>query len=268
MSNLSSPVSIKGDLIRISPVRRFVIDLLHFAKKVPLLPMQRTMDLTRVIEARNTVDPHVSWVAIFIKAYGILASQFPELRRAYIPFPWPYFYQHPTSVASFSLERKVGEEYGIFFGKITGPESRSLEAIDSYVRLLRTADIDSVPSFVVASRISRVPNPLRRWIWWLGLSTDGGTRAHHFGTFGISVVASFGAASLTLLSPLTTTINYGVLQSDGHLDVRLMYDHRVMDGAFVARRMIDFEDILQTQIVEELQDIAARREFNRQAEAA
>lgn len=93
--------------------------------------------------------------------------------------------------------------------------------------------------------------PIRRLVWWLGLN-DGAAKAHFFGTFGISVVASHGAASLMLLSPLTTTINYGVLRPDGTLDVRLMYDHRVMDGAFVARCLVKLEGILRDEVAKEL----------------
>ena len=39
------------------------------------------------------------------------------------------------------------------------------------------------------------------------------------------------------LSVLTTTLNYGVIAADGTVDVRLIYDHRVMDGSSVARAL-------------------------------
>jgi hypothetical protein len=104
--------------------------------------------------------------------------------------------------------------------------------------------------------ISRLPLPLRRLIWWLGLYGDGALRGYFFGTFGISAVASQGAAALHVLSPLTTTINYGVLESDGSLEVRLVYDHRVLDGAPIARALVALEATLHGPIRAELLEIA------------
>jgi hypothetical protein len=93
------------------------------------------------------------------------------------------------------------------------------------------------------------------------LCTNGYRRANHFGTFGISVVAAFGAAGLHLLSPLTTTLNYGLFQPDGSIDVRLTYDHRVMDGAPVARALAELEDVLHSEILFELRELPPREEM-------
>ena len=60
------------------------------------------------------------------------------------------------------------------------------------------------------------------------------------------------------LSPLTALLNYGVMGPDGHLAVRIMYDHRVMDGATVARALGRMEEILNSIILEEVQSLAAR----------
>jgi hypothetical protein len=107
-----------------------------------------------------------------------------------------------------------------------------------------------------ALRISRLPRPLRRLVWAIGLYSDGACRGHFFGTFGISVVGSLGAAGLHILSPLTTTLNYGTFADDGGLDVRLTYDHRVLDGAPAARALADLEDVLHGDIRRELLRLA------------
>ena len=36
--------------------------------------------------------------------------------------------------------------------------------------------------------------------------------------------------------------------------VKLIYDHRVLDGAFVARRLRDIEDVLNGEVLRELLD--------------
>ncbi len=244
--------TIQGKWVGLSPQRRFVADLLHFAKRVPSVPSQRRMRLADVVAARNGHPRRIRWCAIFIKAYALVAATRPELRRSYLPLPWPHLYEHPINVASFSLERTYQGEEGVFFAQVPRPETLSLVELDHLVRRYKTAPVETVPSFARAMWLSRLPLPVRRGAWWLGLYSDGACRAHFFGTFGISVVASLGAAGLHLLSPLTTTINYGVFEADGSLDVRLAYDHRVLDGAPAARALAALEDALHTEILAEL----------------
>ena len=98
---------------------------------------------------------------------------------------------------------------------------------------------------------------MRRLAWWVGLNVSGRKRAHYFGTFGVSVYAGLGAASLHPLSPLTTTLNYGVIAADGTVDVRLIYDHRVLDGATVARALQDLERALTGEVLTELRYLRA-----------
>lgn len=248
---------IKGRWINLSPQRRFVCDLLHFSRAVPSVPTQRRMQLADLIEARGRRPDRISWCAIFIKAFGIVAAARPELRRAYLPLIWPHLYEHPINIASFSLERTYRGEPGVFFAKIERPEHASLEDLDAVIRQYKSAPVETVPSFVQALRISSLPRPLRRLVWAIGLYSDGACRGHFFGTFGISVVGSLGAAGLHILSPLTTTLNYGTFTADGSLDVRLTYDHRVLDGAPAARALAELEHVLHGEIYRELLDLAA-----------
>jgi len=45
--------------------------------------------------------------------------------------------------------------------------------------------------------------------------------------------------------------------ADGTLDARIMFDHRVMDGAVVARALGRFEEILNGPIAAELLSLGA-----------
>jgi hypothetical protein len=242
----------RGRQLGLSLPRKFVCDLLAFAKNVPSVPMQRRMKLGDLVAARNAGSPRISWCAIFLKAYSIVSEKRPELRRAYLPFPWPHLYEHPTNIASFSLEREYRGEEGVFLAQIPQPEQFSLVELDSLVRYYKSVPIEQVPAFQRALLLTRLPRPVRRFIWQLGLYVDGMYRAGFFGTFAVSVVASLGAAGLHLLSPLTTTLNYGTFEPDGSIDVRLTYDHRVVDGAYVARTMVALEEVLRGEILAEL----------------
>ena len=93
---------------------------------------------------------------------------------------------------------------------------------------------------------------IRRLAWSLSLKWSGEKRAKRLGTFGFSVYASLGASSLHPLSPLSYLLNYGVIDEHGRLTVRLIYDHRVVDGAVVARALATMESILTGPLLNEL----------------
>lgn len=245
-----------GRRLALSLPRRFITDLVHFAQKVPTVPVQRRMALPALVEARRLANPRPSWTALFVKAYALVARQRPELRRAFLSFPWPHLYEHGCSVASVAIERRMGDEDAVLFGKIRYPEERSLAELDALLQELREAPIERIAAFRRAIWLARWPLPIRRLLWWASLNLFGSKRAHYMGTFGISVYAALGAASLHPLSPLTSTLNYGVLDEDGSLDVRVIYDHRVMDGATVARTLADLEQALLGSVLMELRQMA------------
>jgi pyruvate/2-oxoglutarate dehydrogenase complex dihydrolipoamide acyltransferase (E2) component len=86
---------------------------------------------------------------------------------------------------------------------------------------------------------------------WTGLG-----RVRTLGTFAISATAGLGAAALTLVTPVTSTLVYDRLQPDGRMAVRLIFDHRVYDGGTAARALTEMEDVLRGQIRAELRDAA------------
>ncbi len=90
-------------------------------------------------------------------------------------------------------------------------------------------------------------------LWWGTLNISGQKRCKRFGTFGLSSYGSLGAEQVHPISPLTTTLTYGPIDPATHrLVVKLIYDHRVLDGAYVARRLRDIEDTLNGPILDEL----------------
>ena len=245
----------RGRVVPLSRQRRLICDLMHFSAGVPTVPVQRTMNLAGLIEARRRCQERPPWTAIFAKAFALAAIDFPPLRRAYCKLPWPHLYEYPGSVASIMVEREVDGEPAVLGLRVKEPESRSITEIGSLVREASTVPVDSVSSFRQALRLAAWPRPIRRLLWWLGLNI-GRQRANYFGTFGVTVYSSLGAESLHPLSPLTATLNYGVIGPDGQVAVRMIYDHRVMAGATVARALARVEHILNTSLCTELLALA------------
>jgi hypothetical protein len=241
-----------GRNLPLSLPRRFVCDLVHFARKVPSVPVQRRMNLAPLAAVRQAAHPRPSWCAIFTKAYAFVCAARPELRRAYLAFPRPHLYEHPENVASVAVERSYRDEDAIFFGHLRSPEQQGLLELDGHLRRYKEDPIESFGLFRRVLWTTRLPRPLRRFLWWFGLNVSGRKRAKHLGTFGVSVYSGLGAASLHPLSPMTTTLNYGVIEPDGSVDVRLIYDHRVLDGSTIARALLDLERVLLNEILIEM----------------
>src|SRR5262245_24620747 len=114
----------RGKVIPLSVGRRLVAELLHHARKVPSLPLARTCQLAALAAARRQSSPGPSWMAIFLRAYALVAREVPELRQAWIRYPWPHLYEHPHSDCAVLVEREVAGETVVLATKLRGPEDQ------------------------------------------------------------------------------------------------------------------------------------------------
>jgi hypothetical protein len=225
---------------------------MHFGRKVPAVTVERQMQLGSLVTARAAAPSAPTWTAIFAKAYGMLGREHPQLRQSYLSFPWARIYEHPHSVVALNVERRLPDEDVVLFCLIRSPENRSLQEIDCIVRHHKDAPVEELRSYQRSLALGRVPSPLRRWFWWMALNACGRRRCHNFGTFSISSVASSGAGLLHVIPVLTSSVHYGLFDKQGRLEVRITWDHRVMDGATAARILADLESTLTGPIVKEL----------------
>lgn len=247
----------RGRAIRLTPARRLVGDLLSFSINIPRITVQRRMNLGPVLRAREELEPRPSWTALFLKGYALLSQETPDLRRAYVKLPWPHLYEYPASVASLAYERELDGERVVLLDRIKQAEQMTIGQIMEKMQSTRTLPVTKVKEFRRALKMARVPSLLRRPLMWLSLNL-GRQRANYFGTFQLSVYSGLGAESLNPLTPLTTLLNYGRIDDDGTVDVRIHYDHRVMDGANVARALERFEAIMNSAIADELKGRGSR----------
>jgi hypothetical protein len=232
-----------------------IIDLLYFATGIPTVPVQKRMSLGPLLAARAACHERPRWTAIFTKAYAVVAQEYPELRRVYVKLPWPQLYEYPTSTAKILIERDYRGESVVCPVSIKDPAHQLLRDIASWIEHAATAPVEDIKDFRRWTQFARLPRFLRRALWWVGLNW-GRQRGNYFGTFGLSVYSALKAESLHPLAPSTTVLNYGVMSDDGVLDVRIIYDHRVMNGATVARVLVRLEEILNSVMVEEVRSLA------------
>ena len=181
----------------------------------------------------------------------MLGRDYPELRRCYLKCP-QRLYEHPHNIAAVNIERRLPTEDVVLFCLIRSPENRSLEEIEAIVRYHRDEPIEKLRCYQRSVGMGRIPWPFRKWVWWSALNVFGRRRCHNFGTFSISSIASQGAGLLTLVPILTSALHYGLIDAAGRLDMRITFDHRVMDGATVARVLVDLESLLTREMVREV----------------
>jgi hypothetical protein len=153
------------------------------------------------------------------------------------------------------IERDYRGEPALIPISVKDPAHQPLSVIGDVLQHAATIPLENLKEFQRWKRLTQLPRPLRRWLWWIGLNV-GRQRGNFFGTFGVSVYSALNAESLHPLAPLTALLNYGVIDRDGNLPVRIMYDHRVMDGATVARALGRMEEILNSVILEEIRSLA------------
>ena len=169
----------------------------------------------------------------------------------YIGFPIPHLYEYPASVGMIAFERETEQGPAVFMGKIKEPANLPLPELVAMVRRFGEAPLAEIKEFRRVLIVGRVPGPLRRLLMRVALNI-GRQRANFFGTFALSVYSALGVESLRPLFPSTVVLNYGPFAADGSVDVRFVYDHRVTDGAVIARALRLFETVLTETMVAEI----------------
>jgi hypothetical protein len=252
--------SIPGKSIPLSLPRRFICDLLRAARQIPIVTFERRVDLAPVVEVRKRLKHPPPWAVLFAKGFAIVAANRPDFRRAYLPLPWPHLWEAEQSIATIAVEREYRGETGVFFGMLKSPNEKPLAELAEKVYEWKTKPVHEIALFRRVFRYSRLPFPIRRLLWWIAVSWSGKVKARNFGTFGISLTGAAGATATNLIAPITTSLNCGVIQPDGTTDLRLHFDHRVLDGMTAARALAELENVLKNTIVQELEILADSEE--------
>jgi hypothetical protein len=241
----------RGTKRKISLPRRFIIDLMHASVRVPFITFSRSLDIGPLMAARAKAKSPPGWAATFVKAFALVAKDEPVLRTLYVKLPWPHFFELPRSIAMVAVARVEDGEDCILPEKVPAPEEQSLAQIDAAIRHAKTASIEDIPAFRKILMASRLPLPLRRFSWWLGLNV-GRMCANNFGSFGVTSVAAYGPGVLQAISPSPFLVSYGVAGPDHRIDVILRWDHRITDAVVIARTMTRLEQVLNTEISAEI----------------
>ena len=226
--------------------RRLTWDLLWFNSAVPLCGHDRMMDLSRLAEARSKAAVRISWPAIFLKAYALVAKEVPELRRIWYRWPFAHMYQHPNSVGILTVQREHKGMPWLSWERISEPENKSLLEVQAEIDHYTNAHPRK--AFRNEIRLASLPMLLRRLIWGWNIHVAKNGRANRIGTFFLSTLSGRNVEIQVPPSVQTGCFTYGPLSDRGFSRLTLAYDHRVMDGAQVAAIF----DLLEMTLLETL----------------
>ncbi|OPY93958.1 acyltransferase [Bradyrhizobium sacchari] len=241
----------RGTPKTISLPRRLICDLMRASMDVPFVSLSRSLDIRSLLEARAGALAPAGWAAMFVKAFALVARDEPVLRTVYAKWPWPTLYELPRSVALVAIARVEDGEECVLPQRISAPDTLPLARIDAEIRRAKTAPIADVPMFGKIMRATRLPLPLRRLAWAVGLNF-GRQRGNWFGSFAVSSVAAYGGGELHPVTPGPFIVSYGVVEPDQTIHVVIRWDHRVTDAAPIARVLTRLEHVLNAEIAAEL----------------
>lgn len=240
----------------LSPARLNIVELMRLSRQVPLVTAERTMSLAPLADMRKRSAIKVSWSILIMKAFAVVAARRPELRQAFMTYPYKHLYEHPQSICTLIVERESNGERFPLNCRFRGLERESLVELQRKLVHYQTVPLEQDKTFRFMRRLGNMPGLLRRLIWKMGYHYSGSKRAHYFGTFGLSSPAAEGAGLATIVSPLSCTIHYGMFDDADRLPMRITFDHRVTDGAPIARALCEIEQVLLTDLMSELKQMA------------
>ena len=215
--------------------------------------------LAEVAELRARAFRRISWTALMLKAYSLVAADCPALRRAYVRWPWPHLVEMPGSVGMVAINRHdaARDEDRLCWGRFIEPQAQTLVGLQESLERYQTAPIEE--AFRQQVQLSRLPLLLRRAIWGWNLNSAGPKRARRVGTFSLTTLAGQGACNRSHPTIHTTGLTYGPLDAAGQSLVTLICDHRVLDGVLAAQAIGELEAALNGPIARELAGLAARQ---------
>ena len=155
------------------------------------------------------------------------------------------------SVAMIAIARLEDGEDCVLPQRIVAADALPLTEVDAQIRHAKDAPVGEVPAFRRVLLATRLPLPLRRLAWLIGLNF-GRQHANYFGSFVVTSVAAYGAGELHALSPGPFILSYGVVEQDQTIDVVLRWDHRITDAALIAKALTRLEQVLNSEIAAEL----------------
>ena len=229
------------------------LSVICFISRSRFLPVShfRDVDLSHLRKCRDEATEKISWPVLFIKAYALIAGETSDASSVVVAVSLgPHLYQHPHTVAMLSVKRSYQDQEWLFFASFDKPDGKDLPLLQNRLENYCTEPVEQV--FKRHYKAAHLPTWIRRTLMWIWLNWMGERRARKLGTFGLTTVGSRGAVIQNPPGMLTATMTYGPFDESGKCRVTIAYDHRLMDGWYIAEILEELETTLNGVIADEL----------------
>ena len=176
----------KGRYLPITGPRRFIIDLVHFAHKVPSTPVSRTFDVSPLFEPGLTASrPALLGVPVH---EGLCPGRGrpPPASPGATGVPLAAALRAPLDELCPGDRADVPGRGRGLRRPLPGTGAAELAQLQEALSWYKNQPLEKVGFYRLALRFSQVPTPVRRLLWWSTLNVSGFKRGKRFGTFGLT----------------------------------------------------------------------------------
>ena len=246
--------------MKISPVARQRRHTLHFLaeldSQVPVY-LDTEVDMSRVLRHRDG-GRRYSVVTYVLRAAGEALTVHPEANVAL----------HGRRVARFdavhgkvTFDKTVDGERVVVSGLVRDLHTAALEDVQRGVERYRDGSPESMPEFAPMRLLHRMPRPLGRLMFRLGVRPLS-RRADVMGTVAVTSLGHRPVDSFHSLGGTTVTLGVGRITDrpvvrDGAVTIApvmrlsMAFDHRAIDGALAADVLAEVKDVLENHPVDQ-----------------
>ncbi len=238
--------------------RRHTLYFLEAVRAFAPVYLDTEIDMSRVAEHREAAREHgerVSVVSYVLYAAARALAAHPEANAAIRGRRRPRVARYREVNGKLTLDKTLDGHRVVLAVVLPALDRADLPAIQRLVDRYRDGDPATMPEFAGARALHRLPGPIGRALFRLGLSSLA-KRPALLGTFAVTSLGHRPVDSFHSVGGTTVTLGVGRVRDrpvvrEGRLAVApvmrlsLAFDHRVIDGAEAADVLADIKTSLE-----------------------
>lgn len=228
---------------KISRFRRHTYLFLEKARENCPIYLSMDIDMSTIQQYRNNENKKLSYIAFLIQTISKVLKQYPCANSAIKAGFIPKVAYYDSVTAKFTLDKSVASERVVVAGFISNSDQLSLEDIQEKINYYKESTLEESEAFHSLRKTFSLPFTLFKWLYNFMLNNL--KRRDKFGTFTIT---SLGHRPIKAFFPISgTTLAFGVgaikdtpvvqddkIQACPLLELCMVFDHRLLDGAMAA----------------------------------
>ncbi|MBF0544612.1 MAG: 2-oxo acid dehydrogenase subunit E2 [Candidatus Riflebacteria bacterium] len=221
------------------------------------------VDFSRIenirIKRKNEGKSVPSYVSLAMTAYAKALYQFPRLNSYLRLYPFTRLAIYQDVDISFTVERDWLGKRIVLLAVLPTAQNLSFDEVHEFLKKRHSAPLEELDEFARYKRLLKIPVFLRWRLFQLFIKPFPELLRQLVGTTAFTSIGRFGTTLTTPLSPRTCTMSLGKVEMrpryvkgsiEGRLSawLTLTYDHRVSDGAEIARMGDWLKNLIENEL--------------------